>query len=1064
MMMSSSTADRARLRCDFFVLRTPLFPLGTLSQWADGLDALGAASEDDDRLAEALESDRALLRERLARLAADEWIAAGIELSSESLARGLGKWRSGPGTKEGRSAERSLVRYITRAASRSDLFGLAAAYTVGRFGVPPTLVLGPRAELRVNARVDSGLIQEVVRRAAAAAVTRDDLLVRRNRGAYRVGGRLRVAARRAGSSSHRLVAMRPTPNIELALEVAGDGASIDSILAALEAAGTPRDRGRALVHRLLASDMVVPVAQISVTGPEPAVQALAALALVPDGEPYAAAVRRASAAVPPTARPSRATIDNVVRAIEPTGVEVDRRRCLQVDARWDGEVTLPPSARSEMARAVGLLARIAPPAHNALDSFKEAFERRFGTRSVPLLQALDPDFGLRMGGGAAGAAPVSDARQRALLALIERGRSAPDAGVELTRADIAALSRDRPAVLPGAFALLTRLTGRDAAAVAAGAFQLVEPIISGPSGARAMGRFCHGDPELEAHIREHLRREAALVPDAIFAELSVAPETEFGLSLSQRPVLREWEIEYGGGSGAPEARRIDPGELRVCVEDGEVVLRSSALGRPVVPCCTTAVNLWWISLPAARFMLSIAQQNVSCDLCWHWGELADAPELPRVTHRRTILALRRWTVPAGELSELRAESGAAGFRRLQEWRRARGLPRAIGFDHPKSRMLVDFGNVLSIDAFLAAAKDVDVMRFVETLAGEPSPVHGPDGEYAHELIVPFTLERAAAPRRRRSGARTPVANARRRFEPGSEWLYANLYGPVAAADEVLIDHVGPLARGLRAAGSVDRWFFIRYADPASHLRVRFHGRPRELIAEALPALHEATAPLLAADLLYRISLDTYEREVERYGGLEGVELMERLAEADSEAVIEILGHKASGVERRHLAVASVAALYADAGLPIERRHACCNHLRSAWPLGGAALGAQLGAQERSERPTLAAILDALEEDEPEPQLAALRKRSEIIAPVMARMRSLEDERRLEAPIDDVMSALAHMAVNRLLVRGANADEVRVHDALARIYESQMARMGGFRRARPRSSAVLQGADQSEAPE
>jgi hypothetical protein len=35
---------------------------------------------------------------------------------------------------------------------------------------------------------------------------------------------------------------------------------------------------------------------------------------------------------------------------------------------------------------------------------------------------------------------------------------------------------------------------------------------------------------------------------------------------------------------------------------------------------------------------------------------------------------------------------------------------------------------------------------------------------------------------------------------------------------------------------------------------------------------------------------------------------------------------------------------------------------------------------------------------------------------------------LERPFDDVRCSLAHMGVNRLLKRGANHDELRVHDA------------------------------------
>jgi thiopeptide-type bacteriocin biosynthesis protein len=371
---------------------------------------------------------------------------------------------------------------------------------------------------------------------------------------------------------------------------------------------------------------------------------------------------------------------------------------------------------------------------------------------------------------------------------------------------------------------------------------------------------------------------------------------------------------------------------------------------------------------------------------------------------------------------------------------ASGLPRLVSFDHPKNRVLVDFGNVLSVDAFLAASKEVDIVRFVEAPTDEPSPVTSSDGHYAHELVVPFALDRppvTAPPARQRS--RQAVSESRRRFHPGTEWLYANLYGSPGGADRVLVEHVGPLARRLREDGVVDRWFFIRYADPGRHLRVRFHGDPRELLAEALPAFNDALAPALADGLVYRIALDTYEREVERYGGLEGVELMEQAAEADSDAAIDLLGHRMDAVKRRHLTVASLAGLYEDSGLPLESRHACCALLRAAWAPAGRPLGALLGPQERSERAQLAATLEALENDDAEPPLSALRRRSTVLAPVLAQMRALDDEGILELPLDDVVSSLAHMSVNRLLMRGANLDEVRVHDALARVYEAQLAR-------------------------
>lgn len=1037
---------------EFLVLRAPLLARDALSKWATGVQAPAACAEDDESLRSALDSDRVLLRERLAALAADDQLVQSLELASPDLVEGVACWRREPAAKRSRSAERSLVRYITRTASRPDLFGLAGAYVIGQFSDDARLELGARSELVVSARVDSGLLQDVVRRAASDASDDPGLVVRRNPGVYAAAGRLRVAARVPGSTKHRLVAIRPTPAIEIALQAATDGATVGALVAALVAAGSPADHAATVIGRLIASDLLVPAAQITVTGSEPGIQALRALRAVPGGESCADGVQRAVDAVAQATRIGSETISAVAAAIEPAGVEVKRRRCLQVDARRPGTIRLPVAVRTEMLRAVDLLARIVPPHPSTLAAFTEAFERRFATRSVRLLEALDPDFGVRLEPQLFVPVdwdPGAARRRRALLELVERGRASDSASVELTAGDLEALERPRPAAVPRAFTMLTRLIARDAAAAASGNFQLVEPDVNGPSGVRPLGRLCRSDPELEAHVREHLEREAALDPECLYAELSVTPETDAGLNITQRPLLREWEIDYGGASGAQDGRRLDPADLMVSIDDGEVLLRSVAHDRRVVPSSTVAMNPLWVSLPAARFLLLLAFQGTAANLSWHWGELANAPELPRVTSRRTILSLRRWNVTESELADVRPGTDATGFRRLRDWRAQRGVPRLVDFEHPTSKLLVDFDNVLSVDAFLSAARDIGMVRLVETPVAEPSPVHGPDGRYAHELIVPFVQTRPRAPRARMPRSARPVGESRRRFPPGTEWLYANLYGPVASADRVLLGEIGPLADRLRGVGLVDRWFFIRYADPERHLRVRFHGRPVDLLGEVLPALRDAAAPALADGQLYRISLDTYEREVERYGGLEGVDLMELLAEADSDAVIAMLGRQMSAVERRHLAVASIAGLYAGAQLPLEVRHACCARLRDNWAPGpGVSLGALLGGQERAERSQLAAVVVALERGDPGPGVASLRGRSRTLAPIFERLRALEANGILERDLEDVMCSLAHMSVNRLLKRGANDDELRVHDALARLYEAQIARARARRRAHP----------------
>jgi thiopeptide-type bacteriocin biosynthesis protein len=99
----------------------------------------------------------------------------------------------------------------------------------------------------------------------------------------------------------------------------------------------------------------------------------------------------------------------------------------------------------------------------------------------------------------------------------------------------------------------------------------------------------------------------------------------------------------------------------------------------------------------------------------------------------------------------------------------------------------------------------------------------------------------------------------------------------------------------KAPGSVDRWFFVRYRDPAPHLRVRVHGRCEELNAVFLPAVHEWTAGLLDTGLIGDAVLATYRPEIARYGGAHAMEAAERAFQADSEAVLELLTLRRDGL-------------------------------------------------------------------------------------------------------------------------------------------------------------------------
>jgi thiopeptide-type bacteriocin biosynthesis protein len=292
-------------------------------------------------------------------------------------------------------------------------------------------------------------------------------------------------------------------------------------------------------------------------------------------------------------------------------------------------------------------------------------------------------------------------------------------------------------------------------------------------------------------------------------------------------------------------------------------------------------------------------------------------------------------------------------------------------------------------------------------------------------------------------APSAAAAVRRSFLPGSEWLYAKLYVGPSAADQVLRQVVAPVTR---AASAVLRaWFFIRYADPDWHLRVRFHGEPRALMELVLPRLLESAAPLRDDGRLYRLEIGTYDREVERYGGPRGVVVAERLFQADSEAVLRILeafGDDAPDARWR-LALLGVDRLLDDAGFTVAEKSELVAAMRGGAmeQLGeGKPLRLQLDRDFRARRQELEALFDqARLPSDLEAGRAALAERSRRSAPSWAELRRLESAEELTSPLAAIVPSLVHMNVNRLIHASAQAHEIVLYDYLARLYESALAR-------------------------
>ncbi len=1044
-----------------------MLPVDEWLAWSEGL-AVPAAIEDGDAagLAAALDHDRALLRKRLQDWLARPLVREAIFLASPGFASRLDQWLAAGPSAESDGLAVSLSRYLTRMATRSTPFGLFATHSLGRVGDRTQLTLAPGEPYRRRTRLDLEYLAGLAAAVESDATMRPLLRYRPNNSLYPAGAQYRYVEWQVNGKTRRyhLVAVDRSAALDTVLAAANERASIAELAELLIGPGVTAADATGFVGALADCRILVSDLAPIVTGEEAMDDWLRkagrggglgriagvlgrvreALREADDGTPTGAVDRYRAIAEQLSALP----------------VQPDEAHLFQVDViRPTPQATLGGAVIADLIKAIHLLHRITEPRQGRLAEFAKAFEARYEGREVDLMEALDEELGVGFGAGrslaseaerliadldfpatgAPASRPWTD-RHGFLLRRCQECWSSGETVLALDASDLERLEARNRRPLPDALAILCSLVG-DRQAIETGSYQIVVNSVVGPSGAQLLGRFCHADKELMAALIGHLRQEEALRPDAIFAEIVCQPEDRVGNVLS-RPLLRTHEIPYLGRSGAPASQQIPIGDLRVALRGGRIVLRSASLAREIVPRLSNAHNIAHPKNPGVyRFLAALQGQGVIASLGWDWGPLEDAPFLPRVTAGRLILARARWRVTGEELKPIAALRGAERTVRFHAWRRRRRIPRHVVLVDGDNDLLLDLDNAYCVDSLLVESRWTLVL--VEWLsAPDRFPAHGPDGRYCHELVVPFICRASPAPSADSagSGTRRPLERARRSFPPGSDWLYAKLYCGEASGDHILRRLVLPLSQRALEDGVASRWFFVRYADPEHHLRWRVQGTPAAL-AGMLAGVNVEAASWLASGHLHRVELATYEREIERYGGIAGMELAEELFYRDSVAAAEIVAryHGDRGQDARwRLALLALDRLLTDFSLAMDARVDLVSRLRDRFARElevDSRLRKQIGAKLRRESAELLALLRA------DPAAGhvlhagamALRRRSAALLPLaraIAAPGALDD-----LSVGEVLESYLHMTVNRMLRSAQRAQEYVLYDLLAALYRS-----------------------------
>ncbi len=1071
---SAVNAPMERYRSSgFFVLRTPLLPVAAMMRWS------GTAAEASGRKAELARLRRALT-ERLA----DPPVADGLRVASPTVADNVAGWLDRPPSRRRERMERTLVQYYTRMCDRCTPFGLFAGVSVGEVGAETHLQLAGRERYRRRSALDLEQVSRLVRALLREETVRKKLHYRPNDTLAAVpnGYQYVQAQVRGGEVRHEIAFLEADEALSAVLEERSEEpVPLSDFHTALAAAITDPEVRDADIEEylddLIEAQVLLPELVPAVVGADPLDQIIESLEAGESLSETAARVRRLreeldrldahGVGAPPEAYAAVGTVWSADLGQKAT------ERLLQVDMfKEAGDLRLSGEVVEEVLRGAEPLLRLAGPAADLLRELKNRFRERYESREVPLAEAFDPERGLGAPGpdlwprapgspllagldlaaaGRHGNAGEGGGIREALAERLFDWGKGPPTSLELDDGLLERLAAPEQSALPDALSIQFDLLAGSEAAVRRGEYHILHHGGFGPSGARMLGRFSDLDPTLLGRVRGHLREEEKLAPDSVFAEIVHTPEGRGG-NVVRRPHLREVELSCAGNSRLVGPNRLTVDDLLLRLEGSRFQLRSRRDGRTVVPRLTSAHN-FRRSSGMYRFLCALQNDGTALGFGWSWGSLNGLPFLPRVTRGRAIYSLARWKVGRGRPAYKaigKAKTPAAREDALRSLVRELALPRFVRLADGDNRLLLDLENRLCLAVLADHAARRPALILTETLAEDlEGCVSGPEGKYRNEIILPLVRRQPAAHDGNEDDGKrrnVPAPIARRLFTPGDEWLYYKIYAAAGTANRLLGEVVAPLAALHDEIAPDEPWFFIRYGDPEHHVRVRLRGGRDE--RRSLDARMSALLrPFVKAGSIHRVSLDTYVREVERYGGDRGIELAEAWFRADSAAALRLvpLLDRADDETLRWKAVAmGWDRLFADFGLDYDGRERVVAGARESFGREfrvGPAVRRRLAKRLRGERRDLEALVAGnWEGDARFSGLdAVFRQRSEATGEIVRQFRDLEESGNLGCPLDELLRSLTHMHANRLFSVSARAQELVIHDFLSRTYRSLVAR-------------------------
>ena len=388
---------------------------------------------------------------------------------------------------------------------------------------------------------------------------------------------------------------------------------------------------------------------------------------------------------------------------------------------------------------------------------------------------------------------------------------------------------------------------------------------------RSIGRFSNDWDAAITSICE-LNNSAHRDNECIDCDLVYLPQRVHLGNVATSPSIQSYQLEYYQYSSK---HSIPISDIYVGIKNDRFYLYSKHLKKRI-RINTSNLLYYYGDSPEIRFLKEIQLDGV---IRWNTGfidKLNNYDYVPEVRYKSVIIRPESWIV--------RPPSSKFNFEEFDKWflskyEHLKGKELAISFadnelkinvENKNSRYLIyrhclHSGSILLVNAYncLSVA-------------------------HATEVVVPFVLEDVSNDQNNTSieSMQEDICDCDHEsfLKVGENWLSFELYG-CYDPDEYISKELSCLIEELCKKGIITSFYFLRYADPRYHIRLRLFKKD---ILQNIALIIERLNNHVVSQFIESFNICPYDGEIERYGGPTGLQIAETIFCIDSRCAIYLM--------------------------------------------------------------------------------------------------------------------------------------------------------------------------------